>query len=158
MPDAYEKRPPTLDDLLLVLSELDRHRVRYVVLGGVAMAIHGFPRMTKDVDCLFPRDKRNNARLMKALGAIAQRLRLDHMPKKEWLDKGLSTAAEGEIGIDILFFAAAKEFSDYEPHIEQRSISGVTVNVLDIAGMLMSKETDRPEDIPDRMRLRRLKT
>jgi hypothetical protein len=31
------------------------------------------------------------------------------------------------------------------------------VRVLDVDGMLMSKETDRPEDIPDRQRLLRLK-
>ncbi|MBA3904221.1 MAG: hypothetical protein C0522_11210 [Rhodocyclaceae bacterium] len=127
------------------------------MLGGVAMAIHGFPRMTKDIDCIFPRDPENNARLMRAIKDIARKLRLDYLPKKEWLDKGYSTAAEGEIGIDILFVAASREFADYEKHIEEREINGVAVKVLDIDGMLMSKETDRPEDLPDRKRLLRLK-
>jgi hypothetical protein len=142
---------------MLVLSELEKHGVRYALLGGVAMAIHGFARMTKDIDCIFPRDRDNNARLMRALKAISRKLRLDYLPKKEWLDKGYSTAAEGEIGIDILFVAAAREFGDYEKHIEERDINGVKVKVLDIDGMLMSKETDRPEDIPDRKRLSRLR-
>ena len=157
MPAESGKRAPLLGDVLMVLSELERHGVRYTLLGGVAMAVHGFPRMTKDIDCLFPRDPQNNARLMSAIEAIAKKVRLDYLPQKEWLDKGYSTAAEGEIGIDILFVAASKEFDDYESHIEVREISGIKVSVLDIDGMLMSKQTDRPEDIPDRLRLERLK-
>lgn len=151
------KRPPTLSDILVVLDEFAKHEVAYVLLGGTAMAIHGFPRMTKDIDCLFPRDKDNNTRLMAAIEAIRRRVRLDHVPKREWLDDGYSTAAEGDIGIDILFVAASKEFGDYRKHIEQRVIQGVPVNVLDVDGMLMSKDTGRPEDVPDRKRLLALK-
>lgn len=157
MPSEPAKREPLLDDVLMVLSELERHGVRYALLGGVAMAVHGFPRMTKDIDCIFPRDPENNARLMAAIEDISKRVRLDYRPEKKWLDEGYSTAAEGEIGIDILFVAASKEFGDYESHVEEREINGVKLRVLDIEGMLMSKETDRPEDIPDRMRLLRLK-
>jgi hypothetical protein len=158
MPAGSAKRAPLLDDVMLVLSELERHGVRYALLGGVAMAVHGFPRMTKDIDCIFPRDPENNARLMTAIEAISKKVRLDYLPQKEWLDRGYSTAAEGEIGIDIQFAAGSKEFGDYESHIEVREINGVKVSVLDIDGMLMSKETDRAEDIPDRKRLLRLKT
>lgn len=152
-----ETRAPSLDDVTFVLSVLEKHRVTYTLLGGVAMAVHGFPRMTKDIDCLFPRDPRNNRRLMAAIEDIARTLRVDYLPKQEWLDQGFSTAADGEIGIDILFLAASREFGDYQNHIEEREINGVRFKVLDIEGMLMSKETDRPEDIPDRKRLLRLK-
>jgi hypothetical protein len=157
MPKEPAKRAPSLDDITLVLSELERHSVTYALLGGAAMAVHGFPRMTKDIDCIFPRDAKNNARLLRAIAAIAKKIRLDYLPKKEWLDQGFSTAAEGEIGIDILFVAADREFGDYRDHIEERELNGVRFKVLDIDGMLMSKETDRPEDIPDRIRLAKLK-
>ncbi len=157
MPVGSERRPPALGDLLLVLSALERHGVEYALLGGAAMAVHGFPRMTRDIDCLFPCDPANNARLMKALAAIGKSVRLDHLPEKRSLDRGLSTAAEGEIALDILFVAASRRFEDYRPHIEEREIDGVRFKVLDVDGMLMSKETTRPEDIPDRMRLATLK-
>lgn len=152
-----EKRPPSPDDILMVLAELDRAGVEYALLGGAAMAIHGFPRMTKDIDCIFPRDPANNLRLMQAIAAIAGKIHLDYLPQPEWLDQGFSTAAEGEIGLDILFVAAGHEFGDYRQYIETREIDGVPVRVLNIDGMLLSKQTDRPEDIPDRNRLRRLK-
>jgi hypothetical protein len=157
MPGEHARRAPSLDDITLVLSELEKHGVVYALLGGAAMAVHGFPRMTKDIDCIFPRDKKNNAKLLRAIEAISRKIRLDHIPKKEWLDQGYSTAAEGEIGIDILFVAASKEFGDYRNHIEEREINGIRFKVLDIDGMLMSKATERPEDVPDRIRLERLK-
>lgn len=157
MPDAPKRRPPESADLLLVLAELARHRVEYALLGGVAMALHGFPRMTKDIDLLLPRDARNNARLVKALTALRSSLSLDHVPDRKTLDSGISTSAEGELGIDLLFVAASRTFDDYREHIVTRELEGVPVKVLDVDGMLMSKQTDRPEDIPDLQRLARLK-
>lgn len=108
-----------------------------------AMAMHGFPRMTKDIDLRLPRDRRNNARLLEALEALGKELRLDQLPDRKTLDSGFSTSAEGEIGIDILFVAASKEFEDYRKHIVTREVDGVPVGMLDVDGMLLSKQTDR---------------
>ena len=57
----------------------------------------------------------------------------------------------------MLFVAASKTFDDYRGHIVIRELDGVPVRLLDVDEMLMSKQTDRPEDIPDRQRLLRLK-
>ena len=157
MQDAPKRRPPESADILRVLAALAEHRVEYALLGGAAMALHGFPRMTKDIDLLLPRDPRNNARLIKALKALGTDLALDQIPDKKTLDAGFSTSAEGELGIDILFVAASKDFEAYRKHIVTRELEGVQVRVLDIDGMLMSKQTGRPEDIPDAQRLARLK-
>lgn len=157
MPGASKRRPPESADIARVLAELARHRVEYALIGGTAMAVHGFPRMTKDIDLLLPRDARNNARLLKALAALRSTLSLDVMPDKKTLDAGFSTSAEGELGIDLLYAAASRTFDDYRRHIVERQLDGVPVKVLDVDGMLMSKQTDRPEDIPDLQRLSRLK-
>ena len=157
MPAAPGRRAPAVADILLVLSELEKHRVRYVLLGGAAMAVHGFPRMTRDIDCLFPVDPANNDRLLAALHSLGRQLRLDFVPTRKSLDAGFSTAAEGEIALDILFVAASRRFEAYERHIEEREIDGVRFRVLDVDGMLLSKETGRDVDIPDRQRLRGLK-
>jgi hypothetical protein len=157
LPDAPKRRAPESADIVLVLAELARHRVEYALIGGTAMALHGFPRMTKDIDLLLPRDERNNARLLKALAALRSRLSLEVMPDKRTLDAGFSTSAEGELGIDLLYVAASRSFEDYRKHIVERELEGVPVRILDVDGMLMSKQTDRPEDIPDLQRLSRLK-
>ena len=157
MPDLPKRRPPESADIARVLAELERHGVEYALLGGTAMALHGFPRMTKDIDLILPRDPRNNARLLKALAALRGPLALDQLPDKKTLDEGQSTSAEGELGIDLLFVAASRTFEDYRAHIVTRDLDGVPVQLLDVDGMLLSKQTDRPEDIPDRQRLLRLK-
>lgn len=33
-----------------LLTSSNAERVRYLVIGGYAVAIHGYPRMTKDLD------------------------------------------------------------------------------------------------------------
>ncbi len=37
-------------DFLEFLAALNRHEVRYLVIGGYAVAFHGYPRATKDLD------------------------------------------------------------------------------------------------------------
>ena len=157
MPGSPTRRPPDSADLLRVFAELARHHVEYALIGGAAMALHGFPRMTKDIDLILPRDKANNRKLLKALEALRPTLALDHLPDRKTLDAGFSTSAEGELGIDLLFVAASRSFEDYRAHIIVRELDQVPVKMLDVDGMLLSKQTDRPEDIPDRQRLSRLK-
>jgi hypothetical protein len=131
--------------------------VDYALIGGAAMALHGFPRMTKDVDLIIPRKAANNRKLLAALEALRGPLHLEHFPTRESLAGGISTAAEGDLGIDLLFVAASRTFEDYRENIVEVVVDGVTVRLLDIDGMIMSKDTSRPEDLADRERLMRLK-
>lgn len=157
MPGSPTRRSPESADLARLFAQLARHHVEYALIGGAAMALHGFPRMTKDIDLLLPRDAANNTRLLRALEALRPVFALDRVPDRETLNAGFSTSAEGELGIDLLFVAASKSFDDYRPHIITRELDGVPVKMLDVVGMLLSKQTARPEDIPDRQRLNRLK-
>jgi predicted nucleotidyltransferase len=50
-----------------VFTTLARHEVRYVVVGGVAAILHGWPGATADVDLLGAPDADNRARLAAAL-------------------------------------------------------------------------------------------
>jgi hypothetical protein len=45
---------------------LRRHRVRFLVIGGYAMAHHGLVRATNDVDVLVATDEQNVARIRAA--------------------------------------------------------------------------------------------
>lgn len=50
---------------------LHRHRVRFVVVGGYAVAFHGWPRATDDVDVLIDRSETNIRRVERALMEFA---------------------------------------------------------------------------------------
>jgi hypothetical protein len=43
-----------LAELRAILERLDKEQVPYALCGGIAMAIHGYPRATVDIDLLVP--------------------------------------------------------------------------------------------------------
>jgi hypothetical protein len=51
--DEYA-RPATLDDLKSLLRALNEHGVEYLLIGGYALAAHGYQRATTDIDVLVP--------------------------------------------------------------------------------------------------------
>lgn len=46
---------------------MERHRVRYLLVGGEAVIHYGYPRLTGDVDLFYDRSATNAARLYEAL-------------------------------------------------------------------------------------------
>src|SRR6202011_3999617 len=62
-------------DPLEALRTLQRHSVRFVVIGGVAGRLWGSPTMTNDVDICYARDPSNLERLAGALVELEARLR-----------------------------------------------------------------------------------
>ncbi len=48
-------------------ESLDRHNVRYLLVGGYAMAAHGHPRFTKDLDVWVWMDPANSKAVVAAL-------------------------------------------------------------------------------------------
>lgn len=57
-----------------IFQVLDRHDVRYVVIGGYAAVLYGLPRATDDVDITPATDRENLERLGKALQELDARL------------------------------------------------------------------------------------
>ena len=55
------------EDFLRLLEE---HRVEYMIVGGYAVAYHGFPRFTKDIDVFYSGTEDNALRLQAALVAF----------------------------------------------------------------------------------------
>ncbi len=49
------------------IQSLNDNNVRYLVVGGYAVAVHGYPRYTKDIDIWIDRTPENAKRLLQAL-------------------------------------------------------------------------------------------
>lgn len=54
-------------DFRKFLRSLNKHKVRYLVVGGYAVALHGYPRYTKNLDVWIALSADNAARIMAAL-------------------------------------------------------------------------------------------
>ena len=151
------QREPDPNDLAVLAKALADFGVDYALIGGTAMAVHGFARATKDIDLLLPVDAGNNARLLKALATIPGNEDALAQLRLEWMDKGHSTALEGQIFIDLLYVAAGLSFESLKAHIQTVMFNGIPVVTLDVDGMLLSKKTTRESDVPDRLKLERLR-
>jgi hypothetical protein len=58
---------PDFEELLRLLEE---HEVEYMIVGGYAVAYHGYPRFTKDIDIFFNLSQENACRIQRALIAF----------------------------------------------------------------------------------------
>jgi hypothetical protein len=148
---------PARLDLEALAGALHRHQVEYAVIGGTAMMFHGFPRATKDIDLLLPLSHENNKKLHAALAELPFNQEALKELEIENLDKGFSTAVEGDIAIDILFVANDMTFEQLREHLERRDFNGCEITTLDLDGLIKSKETTRDTDKIDVAKLRRLR-
>jgi hypothetical protein len=115
-----------------LLDVLDNHRVDFIVIGGFAVAAHGFVRATKDLDiCPDPR-RANLRRLAEALDELeATPLDLEEFagemdlkPDHEGLQRGGNWALSTKVGrLDIL---QTFQFEDADDDLgEYSTISGM---------------------------------
>lgn len=86
-------------DFDLIFAVLQRAGVRYLVVGGVAVVLHGHPRFTADLDLVVALDPENARAAIEALGALGYRPRApvsgalfaDPEARRRWIDeKGLT--------------------------------------------------------------------
>lgn len=64
-----------IPDYERIFAALDRHRVDYVVIGAVALVLHGSSRVTRDLDLCYSREPGSLDRLAKAVAPLSPTLR-----------------------------------------------------------------------------------
>ena len=106
-------------DPIAALQLLQRHGVRFVVIGGFAGRLWGSPTMTNDVDICYDRDTGNLERLAAALQELHARLRGvdDDVPfllDARTIANGQNFTFTTDLGpLDVLGLpAGVKEFSE----------------------------------------------
>ncbi|MBK5296439.1 MAG: hypothetical protein JJE40_04710 [Vicinamibacteria bacterium] len=139
--------PGTDNRVLQVCRLLNRHKVRYLLAGGVAANLHGSVRATKDVDVLVPRDPRNMARLLKALSALPWGMARELDPQ-EIAAKPITIIGD-DPRVDVLTVAWTVTFDRAWPRRAVRRIEGVRVPYLALNDLRASKRTGRPSDTAD---------
>jgi len=145
----------TQDPLLLVCSLLNKHEVRYLVVGGHACILHGLVRTTEDVDILIQDDEENFRRVIAGLSEMsdgaARELTVDD------LRNNVVVKVADEVEVDISKSAWTVSYSDAIADAESVMIDGVRIPFISLTQLIRSKETYREEDRGDLIRLRRLR-
>ena len=141
---------PDFRDMLSVCIAED---VEFLVVGAYALAAHGLPRATGDLDCWIRRSEENAARTIRALtrfGApLGQVTEADLMAPDTVLQIGVEPNR-----IDILTSIDGVEFDDAWPRRTEADVSGIRVPLLGLAELVSNKRASgRPQDLADIARI-----
>jgi hypothetical protein len=148
--------PEPLFDPEAILASLERHRVRYVLIGGLAATLYGSPHVTTDVDITPSTDADNLARLADALVDLDARLRVENEPEGVPFDRSAEALAGATIwnlvtrcgALDLtLVPAGTTGFDDLRRAAVEITIRDTRVVVASLADVIRSKEAaDREKD------------
>lgn len=141
-----------------VLAALERDGVQYVIIGGVAMNLHGLARATEDLDVFVAPTRENIGRLRTALTSVFADPHIDDISADDLLGNYPAVQyvpPDGAFHVDILT-RLGEEFRFDDLAWERVDFDGLEVSVV-TPDMLyrMKKDTVRPRDRIDADHLRR---
>ena len=140
--------PDDFRDLLIELSEAGAD---FVVLGGHAVAFHGHPRATKDLDVLVRSDPTNAQRVYAALAAFGAPLSAFAVEAADFATyDGVLQIGLPPRRIDILNRADGIRFDEAIADGEAFELGGRRIPVIGRAALLKNKRAaGRPQDLAD---------
>jgi hypothetical protein len=130
-------------------QSLNANRVRYLVVGGFAVALHGHPRYTKDIDVWIDCSAANAKRMVRAIAEFG------------FASLGLKAADFQEFGqvvqlgiapnrIDILMSLQGVNFNRCYKQRVTADFGGIVVNFIDVDSLKINKRsTGRAQDRAD---------
>lgn len=144
-------RPATWDDVKTLARYLEEAGVEYALVGGYAIAAHGFNRFTEDIDLLVEPSANNAKRWIAALAKLPDGAagELQQDPDVFARDKTYAIRINDEFTIDVMPSIAGLSWTDMQPHVTTIDIGGSAVRILDLAGLLKTKQGVRPKDQMD---------
>jgi hypothetical protein len=139
------------DDFRDLLVELADARAEFVVLGGHAVAFHGHPRATKDLDVLVRATRANAARVYRALAAFGAPLALFDVAERDFASyEGVLQIGVPPRRIDILNRADGINFDDAIQTGDGFELEGRRVPVIGLQALLRNKQAaGREQDLAD---------
>jgi len=150
-----------------IFEVLARHRVDYVVIGGVAATLHGSNLRTGDVDICPAKNPENLKRLASALVEVRARIRSPDAPQGIPFSCDARFFAQMELcnlttrfgDFDVSFRPAATEgFDDLKKRSMTYDLGGVRVPTASLEDVIRSKEAaGRPKDLAQLPTLRALR-
>ncbi len=141
-------RAPELEDLLALCRALRAEGVRYLLIGGFAVILHGFVRTTKDIDILVDPSDDNVAAIKRALATLPD----NAVSQIEDGDVRRHTVVRiaDEIVVDLMASACGVTYDDaIVQGIEERRIEDVVIPLAGKQLLIRMKNTVRDSDRMD---------
>lgn len=140
--------PQDFRDLLIALHDSG---AEFVVLGGYAVAFHGHPRATKDLDVLVKADAANASRVYRALASFGAPLQSFDVAEADFATyEGVLQIGLPPRRIDILNRATGIGFDDAVSAGESFQLEGRRIPVIGLQALLRNKRAAaREQDLAD---------
>jgi hypothetical protein len=137
------------EDYTDMLRTLSVEKVKYLLVGAYAMAAHGYPRSTLDIDFWVQQSPQNADAVMRALqrfGAPLGDLTAEDLQKNGTIFQ-IGVAPRR---IDIITEATGLEFGEAYERSQPVTIEGIEVRIPSIADLIRNKRsTGRTRDLAD---------
>jgi hypothetical protein len=144
-------RAATWDDVTTVARYLNDAGVEYALVGGYALGAHGFNRFTEDIDILVNPSAENSRRWIVALSRLPDAAAADLASEPDVFaaDSRYAIRINDEFTVDVMPSIAGLSWDDMKAHVTTMDIDGVMVRLLDLPGLLKTKQGTRPKDQMD---------
>ena len=165
-----ERRPLGVAQIESLFEALTQRNVRYVVVGGVAVVLHGHPRLTADVDLAIDLDPEPLTHAMQVLTELGFEPQLpvsinqfvDPAIRAEWISQrnltvfSLRSRSNALLTADV-FAENPIPFADLWRDAVQIALTVTTVRIASIAHLIeMKLLAGRPKDLEDIAHLREI--
>jgi hypothetical protein len=149
---SLEPRPPTIDDLIELCKSLNKEKVKYIVVGGMAIINAGLPRATVDIDLLIDSSIENIKKIKDALLYLPDKA----VSEIELTDVAKYTVVKvaDEIVIDLMKSACGITYEEGSKSIIKILIRDVEIPFPDLELLYKMKQTLRDKDELDRLFLK----
>ena len=136
---------------------LQREGVEFMLVGGYAVALHGWPRMTFDIDFWIMANPQNAAAVLRALKAFGAPL-MD-LKEEDFHKPGIVFQIGTEPQrIDILSAISGVAYEDADSRAVRMEVDGLSLKVIALDDLIANKRASgRPKDIVDAMTLEKMK-
>ncbi len=137
------------DDWRDFLAALDGNHVDYMVVGGVALGVHGHVRYTRDLDVWFRGTEENARRLIAALRDFGFR-DLEVAPAEFCKPRAMLVLGEEPNKIELINFADGVDFDQCFANRVIVPLAGVDVAVIGLDDLRKNKKAvGRLQDLAD---------
>lgn len=154
--DSSFTRPATWEDVALLARLFAKHEVSWALIGGYAIAAHGFVRFSEDVDVLVDPSPENARRWIAALSELPDHAAAELSGQERLFEESgpYAVRINDEFTVDVMPAACGHTWEELAPHVEHKEIEDVRIPVLGLEGLLLTKEGMRDRDRADAAVLR----
>lgn len=146
-----------IDKILFeICNAFNSEGVSYVLIGGWAVIMHGFPRLTNDIDFLIDGSEDNIKKIKTALIKVFEDRAIEEIKQNDVAEYSVVRYVSPD-GVSIDLMARIGDVADYKSvskHIVLFEVLGNEIPILDVEALIKLKDTVRDKDKMDMAFLR----